>query len=453
MYRRKFLLVLLLVSFVSSAYGAVVANIEERDEPSIITGEQLLYDLTYLMQAMEEGFMQLGHAYRKFGVDVREQGAMLAERIKNNPYDLDKHEFYELLREYIFTPGLHRAGSNSWAMTTSNVDVLSRCFYLELFLRTSQAEPGTYQRFVHQTLSNPASVLFYTGLEAEPGFRDAVIDLAIQNHPYFMEAVSGLPIVVTNILEDGNIAYISVDWMGPNPIQDPAFFDALENRIFAFYDSLSDFGHLIIDLRNNMGGFLPFAERNLIGPHMSGEPVSLDIYAFFSTCARVRRFVAYTYPLSNFPRTPVTDMLAEGMFSYMNPYDVANLAYGFFNRQLTFAPTAHRSPFNGQIWLLTNEETGSAAEITAHLAREAGVAVIVGEQTRGNFGKTTGQGNLLFLALPNTGIIVTWDPMYFTDSYGRHLHEYYVIPDIFNHPGMDALETALALIADGFVPE
>jgi len=50
--------------------------------------------------------------------------------------------------------------------------------------------------------------------------------------------------------------------------------------------------------------------------------------------------------------------------------------------------------------------------------------------------------------MPNTGIIFYFDIFYVTDSRGRPL-EAGTIPHFFNRPGMDALETVLALIAEG----
>jgi len=50
--------------------------------------------------------------------------------------------------------------------------------------------------------------------------------------------------------------------------------------------------------------------------------------------------------------------------------------------------------------------------------------------------------------LYNTGIIIRFDPAFVTDFRGRPL-EYGIEPHYFNRPGMDALETVLAMIAEG----
>jgi len=99
--------------------------------------------------------------------------------------------------------------------------------------------------------------------------------------------------------------------------------------------------------------------------------------------------------------------------------------------------------FEGKIWLLTGPLTSSAAEIATRISMEAGFATHVGETSEGNYG-----GPRTFLALPNTGILISFDAFYITDSRGRPF-EAGTVPHHFNMEGMDALETTLALIALG----
>ena len=119
------------------------------------------------------------------------------------------------------------------------------------------------------------------------------------------------------------------------------------------------------------------------------------------------------------------------------------MSYGF-RRELTVYPSANRWDFDGKVWILTDASSVSGAEIAAALAKESGVATVVGTRTAGVFGGYTAA----FVGLPNTGIIVRYDYGYTTDMQGRSLEEFGVTPNIFNRPGMNALETVLALIAE-----
>lgn len=412
--------------------------------------ERFLSDLTYLVQEMGKSFPQINHARRKFGVDIRDQAAKLADRIASAQETYEAHEFRDLLTEYIFTPGVQRAGNRSWYAMASNVGVLPKDFYLEFFLRTSERPENPHDDHVHQILNKPAVVKFYTGMDASGCHGTEILQLARSNRPVLSEKTSPgqLPNVVTDIPIEGKVARLSVDMMGPNMQQDPDFYAALEDRIFDFYDRIAGFGHLVFDVRGNPGGFTPFVERMLVGPHLS-EPVQLTGFAFFPGEAageHVRCCTDTFYPERIYPRMDIGEMVGKGMLPDLDPEDAAVLGSGAFNHWMTFSPTARRSPFRGNIWILVDEGTGSASEVFSILARQAGIARIVGERSRGNYSKSRGQGSLFFIDLPNTGIVVTWDPVYFTDSRGRHAHEHHVVPDHFNRPGMNALETVLAII-------
>lgn len=412
-----------------------------------------LSDLKHLMQEMGKSFPQGNHALRKFGVDMRAQAEELAERIAATPEALGAHEFHDLLKEYVFTPGVQKAGSRSWYAMPSNVGALPRDFYYEFFLRTSGAAPGSHDGYIHEVLNRPPVVRFYTGMEAEAGYGDEILRVARSNRELLRGKTSAgkLPVVVTDIPVEGKVARVSVDMMGPNMQQDPEFYAALEDRIFGFYERIADFGHLIFDVRGNPGGFTPFVERMLVGPHLS-EPVELTGFVFFPSDAageHVRRCTDTYYPHPTYPRMDLGGMIGKGMVPRLDAGDAGILGTGAYNHWMTFAPTVRRSPFKGRIWILIDEGTGSASEVFPILARQAGIARIVGEQSAGNYSKSRGQGCLFFLGLPETGIVVTWDPVYFTDAHGRHAHECAVIPDHFNRPGLDALATVLEIIEEG----
>jgi len=104
-------------------------------------------------------------------------------------------------------------------------------------------------------------------------------------------------------------------------------------------------------------------------------------------------------------------------------------------------------PFHGQIWMLVDENVFSAANQVAAFYKDTGFATLVGETTGGVSGSPAAASSNYFI-LPNTGIIVRYDPAYVTTVHGRPL-EYGIEPHIFNRPGMDALETVLELIREG----
>jgi len=106
------------------------------------------------------------------------------------------------------------------------------------------------------------------------------------------------------------------------------------------------------------------------------------------------------------------------------------------------------SHFNGKMWLLTDEFTASAAEGAAAILKYNNIVTVVGEPTWGVMGVSY-EPVIFNISLPNTGIIVRFDVAYYTDPYGRPLQGYGIQPHYPNRPGMDALETVLAMIEEG----
>jgi C-terminal processing protease CtpA/Prc len=109
--------------------------------------------------------------------------------------------------------------------------------------------------------------------------------------------------------------------------------------------------------------------------------------------------------------------------------------------------TSLRTDFTGQIWLLTDGNSASMSEWVTAIMKMNDLAIIVGERTAGIFG-VPGFGGGVILPLPHTGMLIEYDFAYVYDRDGRPLSDG-IDPDYWNKPGMDALETALALINDG----
>jgi hypothetical protein len=259
------------------------------------------------------------------------------------------------------------------------------------------------------------------------------------------------------IIEEGKIAYMHTGWsvglLGVN-----------QKEIFEFYNELDDFEHFIIDLRGNTGGdlvdFLDVILRPLIK-----EPIKAPLsFHFFKDGPHVRRWgdslflptATSGYLTISEPYRPVAEILKEFHLPEAHLPDFEKLDYGApSGRAVTVrnAIETHIHPFNaidfnppdfsGKIWLLTDKNIFSSAQLSAWYAKETGFATLVGDITGGTFG-----GPRTLVLLPNTGIAIYFDVFYITDSRGRPL-EAGTIPHHFNREGLDALETVLALIKEG----
>jgi len=254
--------------------------------------------------------------------------------------------------------------------------------------------------------------------------------------------------LVMEILEDGRIAYIhvgsflDVEWTG---------FTREQIMIFNFYREIRDFEHLIIDLRGNDGGNPGYFIDVLFRPHLE-EVVEIDSFHFFMDGAYIRRhgnliFGDYLFENRSGYR-PIQEIFEEHLLPDFYVRDLDRLSYGVVSRtrelRPNIAPFDFQVAFPGKIWMLTDTKMGSASQVAAWISMETDFATHVGATTGGAYGG----GPRVVALLPNSGIAIQFDVFYLTDSRGRPL-EAGTIPHHFNRPGMDALETTLALIAEG----
>jgi len=129
-------------------------------------------------------------------------------------------------------------------------------------------------------------------------------------------------------------------------------------------------------------------------------------------------------------------------------YDIMRMDY-YYVYAHTLQPSELQTQFNGKIWMLVDENMFSAAQWVATFYKEIGFATLVGNTTGGGLAFCSVAMFSNYITLPNTGIIVRYDTMLSLDPRGRPI-EYGTEPHYFNRPGMDALETVLALIEEGW---
>jgi len=236
--------------------------------------------------------------------------------------------------------------------------------------------------------------------------------------------------VAIETIEEGRIAHVNIRSFNHGNIEPDA------EIILPFLQSIGGYEHLIIDIRGNGGGssnYFPIVFMQ----HLINEPVSWRFDAFFMGGGHALSFEQFD------EMNPVTDGLLEG-FPHLHPDDAPLLAHYVYGENY-IEPSDYTVGFNGKIWLLVDGRNFSAADFAAVVTQQTGFAAIVGEPTGG-----AGIGaNPIVFALPNSGIAGRFQAMYTIDGFGRNSYEFTTQPDIFNHEGMDALQTVLTIIEEG----
>ena len=145
---------------------------------------------------------------------------------------------------------------------------------------------------------------------------------------------------------------------------------------------------LIIDLRGCLGGSLGFAR---LASYLCPDriPIGYDV-----TRKRLQR----GYNVAQFPRVPMPSSKL-GLLFCLARFSVQDKSLVLLTQGLG------KQPFHGHVVVLVNEWTNSAGEMAAQFAKDTKLAIIVGQQTRGNvLGSTVfNVGNDYQLYLPIFG--------------------------------------------------
>ena len=419
--RKKYItyVIVALVVFTAIAVFAFINRPMTRERfIASLTREDFIYDVDYMLTMLEENFPSFAIIYNRNGVDMHEMGRAVREYIANPDNEIDFYRFWEVLRYDYFAHARHMG----------HLGTMSQWGIYHWL------GPQYNRHFVNfaEGLNSPHSVLIYLPIPLE--VRE---DVAAENNRETN--------VTMEIIEDGKIAYLRVN----------AFLRHVGNSerrlVNSFYEEIADFDHLIIDLRGNRGGWPEYFNELIAGPLLSST-----LYAHF----------LHFVPSNN---RAFDSMRASGLSVRMrhqanigrlgdilDEYAHYTADFNYFHLETRRVDPVRRGGvrqgdfgwgFGGRIWMLIDGDMFSGSQIVAEFSKQTGFATLVGELT-GGAAPAPPPLTSSFFALPNTGIIIRYDPTFVTNRYGRPM-EYGTVPHYFNRPGMDALETVLAMIAEG----
>ena len=378
--------------------------------------DDILYDIDFLVQTLEENFPFMGVVERTTGIDepLNKFRDTLALRIHSR---LGSPQFGERIGSYF--------------------GQLIAYYFQNIF----------FSNIAH--------------LDINPQYRFQLTYLPLWSSG-FNPQIDSQP----TIIEEGKIAVIPVN---------PAFFNNAiilreMSELQRFIAEIQGYEHVIIDLTHIGGGFIGTVIETFILPNLS-EPLYITEFAFITggifpktIHSQVSHRVAQEHQITDRPNfffitrdtvgslVPATKFAEQHNLVNMNQDDLQSLSYGFTVETL-LQPTdlsslehinwSSRLPLLADnVWLLISPNNGSAGAIFANIAKEAGFT-LVGEQT-----SHSNSGGRAFFELPRTGHIISMDTFYITDNTGRNIEEFPPEPHYFNRPGMDALQTTLAIIAE-----
>lgn len=380
-----------------------------------LTREQMLDDYDYLWVTLEENYPFMYVAERD-GIDV----AALKDRGREEMlHARDTYDYFVILYDLLYDMEY-----------TGHLSMIDYAAYWEM--RESFAGDGSY---MNRAMNEPwLKALNNPKTEANYEILQQVLDLP--DYESYEEA--DLPEydadrseIEAKIILDDRIAYLRI----------PSFYRNIDNDnlfLLDFYATYADYDHLIIDIRENGGGYSWYWEYNIVSPNID-VPLSYYDLQIYRDSPLNRPFIkaeirlgAKSYPISELPDLPQIDR------------DDLKLADRFlrFDQQIQPSRADSQKLFKGRIWVLTGPDVYSAAEMFCYFSKQTGFATLVGEPTGGD---GPGVSPALF-ALPNSGLLVQYSCSHGLNPDGGSNEEFGTEPDIAIQPGEDALNICIGEI-------
>jgi hypothetical protein len=216
---------------------------------------------------------------------------------------------------------------------------------------------------------------------------------------YFGDDDSNLTL---ELWKDRGVAYMKIN----------SFSETLDGdlpSLLQFYKDITDYDALIIDVRNNGGGdFYEYCIANIVNP-LTSEDLRFDV----DRACTMGKYSEWTFPYYS----------AQQMDFIAN--DTAAGGYRIVPDTITATPTGS-TPFDGDIYLLVDNYSGSASDLFAAFCKATGFATVVGDETCGG-----GFERMGLFVLPNSKIVIRTTIARESDTDGTMPTIINTVPDIF----------------------
>jgi hypothetical protein len=194
------------------------------------------------------------------------------------------------------------------------------------------------------------------------------------------------------VIEPGTIAYLRFD-----------SFDSLKTKtdkepIYQFLKTIKDYSLLIIDIRGNGGGDRQYWQNNIVAP-LIDKDLEAEYYGFL-------RGGSYFEPFLKARNIKLKDVkdLDPTITKDFPPEVVKDFKY--YYKIIHAVSPSNPIGFKGDIYLLIDNGSYSAADAFAAFCKSTKFATLVGDRTMGDgIGNPIGL-DMPFLALPNSGYVI-----------------------------------------------
>ncbi|MCM1992245.1 S41 family peptidase [Oceanirhabdus seepicola] len=422
--RKKGLKIVLGLFLILGIVGSISIHFINKDSKTFInlTEQQKLEDYEYLWSTLRESYPFMGVAQRS-GIDVEEIYEKYKTEIIKSKTDIDFAKTLNcVVNEF--------NGIGHLSMIDGKIYKNFKDTYSQFLDSDKEAKKG-YDRWL-DAFKNSTTQKTYSLLDDKKhGFRTTkhLKKRKEDNKEVKTDTSSVEQNIKTEILQARKVAYVNIKSFQFSNIKSD------KEKLFKFYDEVSNCPNLIIDLRENSGGSDYYWKELIVAPNIK-EEIAYNHYSLLKLSENNRPYLEGVYneediqPISKLPN-----------FKNINPEDVASMS-NFVKDEYVISPNKSSRTYKGKIWVLTSPKIYSTSEVFTMFCKSTDFATLVGTETGGDGGAV----DPIFIALKNSGFMFRYSMLHSLNLDGKSNEEFGTSPHIRIKDGEDALQVCLDAI-------
>ncbi len=394
---KKTKLLYIIIAFIFISYFFV--NYKTPDYIKTFDTKAALEDYEQAFTIIESSYPYIDAAQRLYDIDVLEIKDFYYNKIQNTK-SITLKEFNEILTDCI----------NEFNYL-GHISVMDANFYYYAKNNLSNTQGFEYH---YSMLNNPNSDETYQYLN-----RFSLINNLFKTTESINEYNENN---MTLSLIDNTIV-VTISAFNPN------YIDKDLEKLELFIIENSDIENLVIDLTHNSGGSDYYWMQVLVQPFIKEDLTSNNRFLLLKSST-------YTQDLISILETQEISKKEIELLPNINLNDIKGLELAYTIPGITVSPSDDYIDIEN-IYLLINENVMSSGDIFASFCKDTKFATLIGQPTSGN-GPSI---NPYYFPLNNSGLILTFQIDYTTDSTGALNSEVGTLPDIYSQNNEKPLNT------------
>lgn len=383
--------------------NAIIEETEQKESNQQLDRKEMIEDFDVLYTILIENYPFIGYLERK-NINLEKRYINYRKKII---YCKNKIDFYMLVKDFL-----------EFDKSKSHLGVVHPITYqyiCNILKNRPEPEYDEWKRILLNKNLNESYEILRKSLDTYDNTENNNIEVNQEKSN-----------IETKIIEIDKIAYLKINSFSPE------FIEKDNKKLLKFYGEIEKYNNLVIDLSCNSGGSTKYWIDNIVSPNIDMS-VEYSNYFLFKNGNINMNYLKGIFDFEN----EVFNISELPYFENINKNDISQMQY-FYISSNTIIPNENQKIFNGSIWIISGENVFSASEEFVNFSKQTNFATIVGQRSSGD-----GIGiNPLYVALPNSRIVIQYEPIYGINTDGSSNLECGTTPDIETKK-MQELETII----------